>query len=110
MSPRRCGFESRSPSQRLPRYAGVGETTRRLLRQEYAQPPVLAPGVAPCLGRTVTRVTGKHPTAEQRDERVVLPLDPETALRALLRVDPDAPTVELDDDQHDDDDGDLERG
>ncbi len=28
------------------------------------------------------------------DERVSLPLDPETALRALLRVDPDAPEAD----------------
>lgn len=32
-----------------------------------------------------------HPTPEQRDERVSLPLDEDTALRALLKVDPDAP-------------------
>lgn len=31
----------------------------------------------------------RNPTAEQRDERISLPLDPETALRALLAVDPD---------------------
>ncbi len=35
----------------------------------------------------------RHPTPEERDERVPLPLDPETALRALLRVDPDAPPI-----------------
>ncbi len=35
-------------------------------------------------------MTAKHPTPEQRDERVSLPLDEETALRALLKVDPDA--------------------
>jgi len=34
-----------------------------------------------------------HPTPEQRDERVSLPLDEETALRALLKVDPDAEPV-----------------
>jgi hypothetical protein len=28
------------------------------------------------------------------DERVTLPLDPETALRALLKVDPDAPPAD----------------
>lgn len=28
------------------------------------------------------------------DERVTLPLDPETALRALLKVDSDAPPVD----------------
>ncbi len=33
----------------------------------------------------------RQPTPEERDQRLVLPLDPETALRALLRVDPDAP-------------------
>ncbi len=37
---------------------------------------------------------GRRPRPEDRDERVVLPLDPEMALRALLRVDPDAPPVE----------------
>ncbi len=37
----------------------------------------------------------RHPTPEERDERVPLPLDPETALRALLRVDPDAPPADL---------------
>jgi len=31
-----------------------------------------------------------HPTPEQRDERVALPLDQETALRALLKVDPNS--------------------
>lgn len=34
------------------------------------------------------------PTPKQRDERVALPLDAETALRALLKVDPDALPVE----------------
>ena len=34
-----------------------------------------------------------NPTPEERDERVVMPLDPEEALKALLAVDPDeAPT------------------
>jgi len=37
-----------------------------------------------------------HPTPEQRDERVSLPLDQETALRALLKVDPNAAPVEGD--------------
>jgi hypothetical protein len=41
----------------------------------------------------------RNPTAEERDERVKLPLDPETALRALLKVKPD-------DDASDDDDDD----
>jgi hypothetical protein len=37
---------------------------------------------------------------EERDERVKLPLDPETALRALLAVDPDdEPADPADDDQ-----------
>ncbi len=36
---------------------------------------------------------GQRPRQVDRDERVSLPLDPETALRALLRVDPDAPPV-----------------
>ncbi len=31
----------------------------------------------------------RNPTHAERDERVVLPLDPETALRNLLAVDPD---------------------
>ncbi|MDP9397531.1 MAG: hypothetical protein M3P96_06760 [Actinomycetota bacterium] len=39
-------------------------------------------------------MTARHPTPEERDERVVLPLDPEAALRALLRVDPDSQPVE----------------
>ncbi len=42
-------------------------------------------------------IDGRRPRPEDRDERVVLPLDPETALRALLRVDPDAPPVEQED-------------
>jgi hypothetical protein len=36
----------------------------------------------------------KHPTPEERDEPVAIPLDPEQALRGLLKVDPDAPVVE----------------
>jgi hypothetical protein len=31
----------------------------------------------------------RNPTPEERDERVKLDIDPETALRGLLRVDPD---------------------
>jgi hypothetical protein len=31
----------------------------------------------------------RHPTPEERDEKVALPLDPETALRALLQVKPE---------------------
>jgi hypothetical protein len=32
----------------------------------------------------------KKPKAHDMDERVVIPLDPEVALRALLKVEPDA--------------------
>jgi len=38
-----------------------------------------------------------HPTPEQRDERVSLPLDQEAALRALLKVDPGSEPVAQDD-------------
>ena len=31
----------------------------------------------------------RHPTPAERDERVILPLDPEEALRGLLAVKPD---------------------
>lgn len=31
----------------------------------------------------------RNPSAEERDERVTLPIDPEAALRALLQVDLD---------------------
>jgi hypothetical protein len=31
----------------------------------------------------------RNPTQAERDERVALPLDPEEALRALLKVKPD---------------------
>ena len=31
----------------------------------------------------------ERPTADERDEPVKLPLDPEEALKALLKVDPD---------------------
>ncbi len=51
-------------------------------------------GFVAARGATVGRVTARHPTPEERDERVVLPLDPEAALRALLRVDPDSQPVE----------------
>jgi len=37
-----------------------------------------------------------NPTPEERDERFTIPLDPETALRGLLAVDPDD-----DEDEHD---------
>jgi hypothetical protein len=36
---------------------------------------------------------------EERDERVKLPLDPETALRALLAVDPDDEPADDDQDE-----------
>lgn len=35
-----------------------------------------------------------HPTPEERDERVILPLPPETAISALLAVEPDSEPVE----------------
>lgn len=40
-----------------------------------------------------------EPIPQQRDERIALPLDPETALRALLKVDRDAPPVDDDSDE-----------
>lgn len=44
------------------------------------------------------------PADHDRDERVSLaPLDPETALRALLRVDPESEPVEHEDDDRDND-------
>ena len=49
--------------------------------------------------RTVAVMTQSHPTPEQRDERVSLPLDQETALRALLKVDPDSEPVDADEDK-----------
>ncbi len=49
------------------------------------------------IGRTVRVMPDGQPTPEDRDKRVSLPLDPETALRALLRVDPDAPAADEDD-------------
>lgn len=33
----------------------------------------------------------KHPTPAERDEPIKIDLDPETTLRGLLKVDPDAP-------------------
>jgi hypothetical protein len=62
------------------------------------QPPTLPQGV------TVEDMPGK-PNPD-KDERVKIPLDPETALRALLAVDPDDEPA--DDDR--DDDGKQERG
>lgn len=35
-----------------------------------------------------------HPTPEERDERVNLPLDPEAAIGALLQVDPESEPVD----------------
>ena len=44
-------------------------------------------------------MSASQPTPAERDERVALPLDPETALRALLKVDPDSePPTTTDDD------------
>jgi hypothetical protein len=40
--------------------------------------------------------TKPEPAPSERDELVKIDLDPEVALRALLKVDPDAPTVEAD--------------
>jgi hypothetical protein len=42
-----------------------------------------------------------HPTPDERDERFVLPLDPEEALRGLLAVKPHDETPVADD--HDED-------
>jgi len=39
-------------------------------------------------------VPPRNPTAEDRDEPVAIPLDPEEALRALLKVDPESPESE----------------
>ena len=50
---------------------------------------------------TVATMTTQHPTPEQRDERVSLPLDQETALRALLAVDPDSEPVTREKSTHD---------
>jgi hypothetical protein len=38
----------------------------------------------------------KHPNSEKRDEPVKIDLDPEEALKALLKVDPEAEPVEDD--------------
>jgi hypothetical protein len=38
----------------------------------------------------------KHPTSEERDEPVKIELDPEEALKELLKVDPQAEPVEDD--------------
>lgn len=37
-----------------------------------------------------------HPTPEERDERVSLPVEPETAISALLRVDPESEPMRAD--------------
>lgn len=39
-------------------------------------------------------VTTHHPTPDERDERVSIPLDFHTALRAALAVDPESEPVE----------------
>jgi len=41
-------------------------------------------------------VSQPHPSPAERDERVSLPLDHETALRALLKVDPGAAPIKDD--------------
>lgn len=43
-----------------------------------------------------------HPTSDERDERVKIPLDPEEALRGLLAVEPgaDEPDSTEEDDQN----------
>jgi hypothetical protein len=33
----------------------------------------------------------KRPSKAEMDERITIPLDPETAIKALLKVDPDSP-------------------
>jgi hypothetical protein len=38
----------------------------------------------------------KQPTPEQRDEKVKIDLDPETALKGFLKVDPEGEMVEKD--------------
>jgi hypothetical protein len=38
----------------------------------------------------------KRPTPEQLDERHSIPLDPELAIEALLKVDPDSPEADED--------------
>ena len=43
----------------------------------------------------------RHPTPDERDERVSIPLDPETALRGLLAVGPDDDDGDHDHDQDD---------
>ncbi len=39
-------------------------------------------------------VTKHHPTPEERDERVSIPLPPEEAIAAFLAVDPSSPADE----------------
>lgn len=41
-----------------------------------------------------------QPTPAERDQRVSIPLNPEIALRALLKVDPDSEPVTTDEDGH----------
>jgi hypothetical protein len=53
-----------------------------------------------CSRATVGNVTARHPIPEERDERVEMPLDPETALRAMLRVKPDDPPADAKDSPH----------
>jgi hypothetical protein len=43
----------------------------------------------------------RNPSQEERDERIVLPLDPEEALKALLKVKPEDESDDKDDDTAD---------
>jgi hypothetical protein len=42
---------------------------------------------------SVLMLDEKHPTPEERDDPVKIDLDPETALKGLLKVDPEAEPV-----------------
>jgi hypothetical protein len=44
----------------------------------------------------------KRPTAEERDERVSVPLDPEEFIAGVLAVDPDADDPDADDEEPED--------
>jgi hypothetical protein len=46
------------------------------------------------MGDKPVREKHKRPSAAEMDERVAIPLDPETAIEALLKVDPDAPAAD----------------
>ena len=49
-----------------------------------------------CVAIVVTVPNEKHPMPDDRDEPVKIDLDPEDALKALLKVDPKAEPVEQD--------------